>query len=188
PIAWMLWRREAAPEASLQVALFSGAIGEGAGGARWAALGIARAELGVVALAAAALGLVLALRNRVSRPLAAGLLAIVGVGVAATAAGAPAGPVRFGGALVAALAATAILAARGMGAVVAWVASARVPFARASATMIVLLELAIPVRVADDASLAVAKVRSEATSSWNARVFGDLPHGAVVLLPNARLF
>ena len=188
PIAWMLWRRVVAPEASLQVSFFSGAMGEGASGARWAALGIARAELGILALAAAALGIVLALRNRVSRPLAAGLLAIVVAGVSATAAGAPAGPVRFGGALVAALAATAILAARGMGAVVAWVANARVPFARASATMIVLLELAIPVRVADDASLAVAKVRSEATSSWNARVFGDLPRGAVVLLPNARLF
>jgi hypothetical protein len=187
PIAWMLWRRVAAADASLEVSTFSGAMGEGAAAGRWAALSIARGELGIVALGAAGLGVVVALRSRAAH-VAAGLFAIVLAGVAATAAGAPAGPVRFGGALVAALAATSALTACGMGAVASAVAEAKVPFARASAAMIVLLEIAVPVRVADDASLATAKLGNETTSSWNARVFGDLPHGAVVLLPNAPLF
>jgi len=81
-----------------------------------------------------------------------------------------------------------ILAACGMAWVVSFVAKAKVPFAKASAAMIVLLELAIPVRVADDTSLAMARAGSDATAKWNARTFADLPHDAVLLLPSARLF
>jgi hypothetical protein len=189
PVAWMAWRRVAAPDASLDVPLWSSFVGEGARSVpQSAAITIARAELGVVALGCALVGAGVALRSRVTRPLAASLVAIVAAGALSPLVGAPAGPVRFGGALLAGLAATSVLAATGMSAVVTFVAKAKVPLARASAAMIALLELAVPVRVADDASLALAKTRTNTTARWNASVFGDLPRNAVVLVPNARLF
>ena len=186
PVAWMLVRRDAAPDASLDARFFAGWLGEGARSApRAIAWSIARAELGVVALGAAGLGLAVALRSRVTRPLGVALACVVAMGAAAAAIGAPAGPVRFGAALLAALAATAVLAALGMGAIVIAVARARVPLARASAAMLVVLELAIPARVADDAALATSKL-AHGTHAWNARVFGDLPRGAVLLVTNER--
>ena len=188
PVAWMLLRRDAAPDASLDAPFFSGWLGEGGRAApRAVAWTVARSELGVVALAAAAYGAVLALRSRVARPIGAALASVVVAGVAASALGAPAGPDRFGAALLAALAATSVLAAMGMGAVVLAVANARVPLARASAAMIVLLELAIPARVADDASLAIRKLGPGETHRWNARVFGGLPHDAVLVVTTSRM-
>ena len=188
PIAWMLFRRAAAPDAALDVSMVSGWLGEGARSVpRDAALHVARGELGIVALATAAGGALVALRSRVTRPLGAALACVAVVGVAASALGAPAGPARFGGALLAGLAAVAVLAAGGMGALVSFVAAAHIPFARASAAMIVLLELAVPARVADDASLAMSKLPARATHRWNARFFGDLPRDAVVFLPSTRL-
>jgi len=188
PIVWMLWRRVAAPDASLDVALFASPLGEGARTvAKNAAVTIARNELGVVALAFAAGGTIALIRSKITRPLAASLIVIAVAGAAFPSLGAPAGPVRFGPTLLAGLAAVSILAAAGMAAVVALVANAKVPLARASATMIVLLEIAVPVRVLDDAQLALAKAPKDTTAKWNASVFGDLPKGAVVLVPNARL-
>jgi len=189
PIAWMLWRRVAAPEASLEVGLFSSPFGEGARAvAKNAAITIARGELGVVALAFAAGGAVVLIRSKITRPIAASLIVMAAAGAAAPSFGAPAGPLRFGGTLLAGLAALAVLAASGMAALVALVANAKVPLARASAAMIVLLEIAIPVRVLDDAQLAIAKAPKDTTAKWQRSVFGDLPKGAVVLVPNARLF
>ncbi len=188
PMAWMAWRRSAAPEASLEVAALAGALGEGARTVpRSALLTLARSELGVVALAFAAVGAVSALRTRTTRPLAGALVAIIAAAAIATAAGAPTGPVRYGSALLAAFAATSVLAACGMAAVVALVAKANVPFARASAAMIVLFELAVWVRIADDTSLVMTKAPRDVTAAWNSRVFGDLPHDSVLLLPSARL-
>ena len=188
PIAWMLWRRVAAPDASLEVGPFAAPFGEGAHTvAKNAAITIARAELGVVALAFAAGGAIALSRSKITRPLAAALVVIAAAGAAFPVLGAPAGPVRFGGTLLAGLAAISVLAAAGMAAVVALVANAKVPLARASAAMIVLLEIAVPVRVFDDAELALAKRPRDTTAKWNASVFGDLPKNAVVLVPNARL-
>lgn len=189
PIAWMVWRRNVAAEVSLDAGALASPLGEDAVAApRTVALAIAHAELGVIALAFAAVGVFVVMRSRVTRPAASGLVAIAVVGAAACAVGAPAGPERFSGALIAALAATSVLAACGMAIVASWVANAKIPFARASATMIVLLEIAVPVRVADDATLAMSKRDASATARWNARVFGELPRDAVLLLPTPRLF
>ncbi len=189
PPAWMAWRRVAAPSASLDVGWFSDWMGEGARNVpRSAVIVLARGELGVVALAFAVVGAVVALRGRVTRPLGAALVTIAACGAASPLVGAPAGPVRFGCVLLAGLAATAVLAAAGMAAVAAWVSKAKVPMARASAAMIVLLELAVPVRVADDASLALSKMPRGMTERWNSSVFGELPARAVLMVPTARLF
>jgi hypothetical protein len=188
PIAWMLWRRVAAADASIEVGMFASPLGEGARGAvKNAAITIARGELGVVALAFAAGGTVALMRSRITRPIAASLVVIAAAGALFPALGAPAGPVRFGATLLAGLASVAVLCAAGMAAVVALVANAKVPLARASAAMIVLLEIAVPVRVLDDAQLALAKAPKDSTAKWNASVFGDLPKGAIVLVANARL-
>ncbi len=188
PVMWMVWRRSVAPESSLDAAALAGLLGEGARGVpRTVALAIARTELGVVALAFAAIGAVTSLRSRLSRPLASAALVVVVCGAISPMIGAPAGPVRYGSTLLAALAAASAFVACGMMALASAVARAKVPFARASATMIVLLELAVPVRVADDTSLAEAKLPHDATRRWNAWVFGDLPRDAVLLVPSAHV-
>jgi hypothetical protein len=188
PVVWMVWRRSVSPESSLDAAALAGLLGEGALRVpRSAALAIARTELGVVALSFSAIGAVTLLRSRLARPLAGAALVVVVCGAVSTVIGAPAGPVRYGSTLLAALAAASAFAACGMMTLASAVARAKVPFARASATMIVLLELAIPVRVADDTSLAEAKLPHDATRRWNAWVFGDLPHGAVLLVPSAHV-
>jgi hypothetical protein len=186
PIAWMLWRRHMAPEASVDVGWFAGWLGDGshAGGVPLAVL---RAELGIVALGFATVGLVAGLRNETTRSAAAGLLAIVVVGAGTVVVGAPAGPIRYGSAFLAALAALAVLAAGGMSVAARAIATAKVPLARASAAMVVVIELAVPIRMADDTSLAVSKAPADATGSWNAHVFGDLPKNAVLLVPDGRL-
>lgn len=189
PISWMLWRCDVAPHASLDVAPFAAWMGEGAAAhSRSAAFALARSELGVIALAFAAVGIVASLRARVSRSVGAALVAMVAIGALSPTFGAPVGPGRFGGALIAALVATSVLAAGGMAVVVSAIANARVPLARASAAMIVLLEIAVPVRVADDAALAMSMTKPRATAEWNARVLGALPRNAIVLLPTTRLF
>ncbi len=189
PIAWMMWRRNVAAESSIEVGAFASAWGEGAMTTpRVIAWTIARRELGVIALAFAAVGTVMTLRSRVTRPMGASLVAMVISGFAVSALGAPAGPARFGGALLASLAALAILSACGMATIVSVLARAKIPAARASAAMIVLLEVVVAVRVADDASLAMSKRNFSATARWNARVFGGLPKNAVLLLPTPRLF
>ncbi len=188
PIAWMAARRDGAPEMSLDSSALASLWGEGVASARGAAFTVASRELGAIALAFAAIGAFVGLRSRVTRAAAASLGAIAIGGAVVCALGAPAGPARFSGALLAALAALSILAACGMAAIVSAVARAKIPLARASAAMIVLLELAVPVRVLDDASLAMSKRDASATARWNARVFGDIPHGAVLLVPTARLF
>ena len=188
PVAWMLWRRSVAPESSLDVTPFAGWLGEGARTVpRTAALLIARSELGLVGLLFGAIGVVVSLRSRLARPLASAALALVACGVVAPMLGAPAGAVRYGASLISALAATSAFVACGMTVLVVTVAAAKVPFARASATMLVLLELAVPVRVADDTSLAEARLPRDATRRWNAWVFGDLPHDAVLLVPSPRV-
>jgi hypothetical protein len=188
PIAWMLWRRSEAPDASLDVALFSSPLGEGARTTtKNAAIAIARGELGVVALAFAALGAVFGVRSRITRPLTTSMLAVAAIATVFPAIGAPSGPARFGATLLAGLAAVSVLAAIGMATVARLVSKAKIPLARASAAMIVLLEIAVPVRVFDDAQLALAKAPHDATAKWNASVFGELPKRAIVLVPSARL-
>jgi hypothetical protein len=189
PVAWMMWRGRVAPEASLDVGPFSGVVGEGAKSAsRSIAFGIVRSEIGIIALAFAGVGVIVAVRARVTRPVACAALGLALVGVASPAFGAPAGPLRFGDALLASLVAIAAFAAYGMGTVASWVSNANIPLAKASAAMIVLLELVIPVRIADDTSLAMSRTKPDTTTKWNATAFGSLPQNSVLLLPSPRLF
>ncbi|HEY5241332.1 MAG TPA: hypothetical protein VIJ22_07700, partial [Polyangiaceae bacterium] len=108
-----------------------------------------RTELGIVLGALAAGGAVLSALVPRARALGAALLAVVVVGFASGWAGAPLGPTRFGAPVLAAMAAACGLAGAAMQAVVRGIAEAKVPLARASAAMVLVLELAIPVDSAD---------------------------------------
>jgi hypothetical protein len=145
-------------------------------------------ELGPVLVVLAVSGAVVASLVAAARPLAAALAAIAAAGLAAGWAGAPLGPVRFAAPVLAATGATSVLAGISMQAIARWVAEARVPFARASAAMVVLLELAIPVDEADRSFLRAQAVSGAAASDvWNDVVWGALPPRSVVIVTDSRL-
>jgi hypothetical protein len=145
-------------------------------------------ELGSALPALAIGGAVIALLRPRVRPAASALVALVALGAAAAWAGTRHGPARFAGVSLAATEALCVLAGVALQEIVLWVAGTRLPFARASAAMVVLLELALPVSEADeslarDSSLA----RARAASSWNDLAFGVLPPRTVVVATDPRL-
>lgn len=122
-------------------------------------------ELGWVALAAAAVGAVLALRDKRTRSVGAALTVAGAIGTLAVFAGAPAGPARWAASSIASIGVLAVLAAAGMQAAAIAIARIPVPFAGASSAMAVLLELAFPLKTADDTALAL-RDRGAATAAW----------------------
>ncbi len=142
---------------------------------------MALSQVGPAALVLAAGGTALAMVVARARPLGLALLAIAACGIASGAAHAPCGPSRFSGPFLAALSALCALAGAGMQGVVRLVSNARVPFARASAAMVLLLEIVLPVDAADEA-LARVREASPATAAWEDAAWGELPPGAVLLL------
>jgi hypothetical protein len=158
------------------------ALGEGwpvRAAASHAPLGFFWSELGAAvvlfALAGTALGMVVAR----ARPVCAALLAVAMTGLAWGRVLA-CGPSSYGPPVLAALAAMCLLAGPGMQALVRLVASARVPMARASAAMVVLLELVLPVDVADE-TLGHAP-STGAVAAWDDVAWGELPPETVVLV------
>jgi hypothetical protein len=146
-----------------------------------------RAEFGGVLGALAIGGTVLAARVPRARPLGAALLAAGLTGFACGWAGAPVGPTRFGAPVLAATGAACALAGVALQAVVQGIARARVPMARASAAMVLVLELAIPVDSADEALLRTAPRAGGAAARWDDVVWGELPPRTVVLVTDPRL-
>jgi hypothetical protein len=170
------------PLASMLVASWAGERGAGR---PESVLEFARLHLGPVLGLAAVAGAVLAALVPRARPSALALAALVACGAASAFAGAPLGPTRFGAPSLVALAAVLGLAAVALQAIVRAVASANVPFARASAAMVLLLEAVIPVDAADDA-LAVGGVArlnaARAAAAWDAAAWATLPPEAVALV------
>jgi len=146
-----------------------------------------RTELGMVLGALAVGGTVLAALVPRARALGAALLAVVVVGFASGWAGAPLGPTRFGAPVLAGMAAACGLAGAAMQAVVRGIAEAKVPLARASAAMVLVLELAIPVDSADEALLRTLPRANGATALWDDLAWGELPPRTVVLVTDVRL-
>jgi hypothetical protein len=62
----------------------------------------------------------------------------------------------------------------------------RLPFARASAAMVVVLELAFPARVADEAWTRAEQRARGGARAWDEAAWGTVPFGAVVLLSDRR--
>jgi hypothetical protein len=168
------------------------AVAESWAGERGASLagspaGFVRAELGVVMGAMAIAGAVLATLVARARPLAAGLVVVAVVGGAAGWAGAPLGPTRFGATVLAAQAAAYALAAVTMQTLVRAIAEAKLPMARASAAMVLVLLLAIPVDASDEALLRALPRAGGAAASWDDLAWSALPARSVVLVTDPRL-
>jgi hypothetical protein len=161
-------------------------LGEPGASPRGSPLALLQGELGWALVALAVVGLVLAARHPRGRALAAGLAVLVVVGLGGAAVGAPAGPTRWAGPVLAALGATMALAALAMQATVRLVAEARIPFAQASAAMIVVLLLAFPARVADDAWTRAAERGRGGAAAWDDAAWGSVPVGAIVLMDDRR--
>jgi hypothetical protein len=144
-------------------------------------------ELGVVLGAFAVAGAVFALLSSRARPLAIALLALTCLGFAAVWVGAPAGPSRFGPTILAAVASACALAGVAMQTLVLAIARAKLPLARASAVMVVVLLVVLPVDSADSALERASSRDGEATAVWDDLAWSALPARAVVLVTDARL-
>jgi hypothetical protein len=142
-------------------------------------------EAGAVLAAMAIAGTVLATLVVAARPLACAMMAIVAAGFACGWLGAPLGPTRFGPSVLAAFAAMCVLAGVALQAVVRAVSMARVPLARTSAAMVLVLELSLPVVLADDAFVRALPRASGAAAAWDDAAWGALPGRSIVLVTTA---
>jgi hypothetical protein len=147
----------------------------------WAVL---QADTGPVTLLLAAGGIVLGSLSVRARPVTAALGALALAGVASGWVYPRSGADHASGPHLAALVAVSGLAGVAMQGIVRAVARAKVPFARATAAM-VLIEIVLPVEAADEA-LARPHHRDQATAGWDDVTWGELPPGAVVVLTDER--
>jgi hypothetical protein len=182
----LAFARRASP-VSLAVGPFTGFAGERGESGPGLLLLLVREDVGTASSLFAVAGAALALRVVRARPAAAALAAIVCAGGLSMAFGAPAGPTRYAAPVLAGVGAAYALSGVAMQALVEAVSRARVPFARASAAMILVLEAALPARAADDSSARAEDRPKEASEAWDEAAWGALPAGAVVLVRDRRV-
>jgi len=161
-------------------------MGEGHGaGPVWKLF--ARDEIGWLFLAAAALGTGLTVMRKESRARAAVLLTLT-LGFPLTyALDLAHGPIRFGAPMLASLAAIGALAGSGLYELVLRVRTIQVPFAPASAALLVVLEWTLPVRAADDSFARRSAVSKNASYAFALNALGGAPPAAIVLVPSERI-
>lgn len=156
--------------------------GEGVSGATRGPLAFLHEDVGWVLGIFGVAGVLLAAIVPRARPVGAALVAIVATGLTAIALGAPCGPSRFAAPVLAAFGAIAALAGVALQAVVRGVARARIPFARASAAMVVVLQVTLPVQFADEALGRAADRERGGAALWDDTAWGPLAPGAIVLV------
>lgn len=140
------------------------------------------AQLGWLALALAVAGVALAAKNPRARAHAAAFVVAAAFGALAVDRGVAAGgPSRFASVALLALAAAGAAMAIAMQALVLAVSRARVPFAPASAAMVVVLEITFPVVNLDEASLRSAARARAAEFPWDEVMTADLPFGTLLV-------
>jgi hypothetical protein len=175
------------------LALASAAERGGSGtGAPWLLL---QRELGPVMVVLAVFGAILSLLVARARALAAGVLALTGLGFACGWAGSALGPSRFGAPVLAAMAGACLLAGVSMQALVRAIAGAKLPLARASASMVLVLELVAPVDAADEAlrrgderARGAGLSPESPAASWDDAAWGALPPRSIVLVTDPRVW
>jgi hypothetical protein len=178
-------RSTGAPFAAALGSDWAGERGLSHGGPPWSFLST---ELGVVLVLLTIAGTLLAMLVPGARPLASSLVAVTVSGFGCAWLGAPLGPTRFGAPVLAGFATASVLAGVAMQAVVRATATAKVPMRRASAAMIVVLEVVLPVDMADDGLVRAAPRAAGAASTWDDAAWGSLPPATVVLLTDSVVF
>jgi hypothetical protein len=180
----MLTRRPLAQAIALPGAPLS--LGGGAlGGSSSSLASFAASHVGVLLLVACAAGAWLSVSGKEARRIALPLVLVSAAGALAlrldpSSGGPDAG--RFGAPVLAALLAVHVLGATALGAVVIAIARARVPFAEASAALVVVLELVLPVRALDESWARREARLAHASSIWNDVAWGDAPPASIVLI------
>ena len=151
-------------------------------GPRVAIGAFALAEIGTLILVAAAAGAVLSALVPAARRSLASLLGVIAVGAVGIVLRVPAGPSHVAAVVLAATVAVHALAAIALVSAVIAISTARVPFAQASAALVVVLELVLPVRAADE-TLSRRDTRApRASAIWTEAAWGAAPPSAVVLV------
>jgi hypothetical protein len=166
------------PETSVQGPLFSFVERTGV----TTPMAFASSEVGLLLLAVCVGGTALSLWVARARRIALPLVLVVAAGALAVELHAPSGPERFGATVLAGLLAAFSLGATMLGALVLAIARARVPFAEASAALVVVLELVLPVRSIDETTTRRDARAAHASAIWNDVAWGSLPPAAVVLV------
>ncbi len=187
PIAFAALLRTRTPEVALTWAgLFASPFGEG-DRLKVGIRAFASLEIGAVVLMAATVGVFVAARAKPARVHLASAAAVVAVGLLALVVGAPSGPAHVSAVVLAATAALHAIAALALTAVVLAIRQAPVPLAQASASLVLLLELVIPVQAADDTSTRRGARFLRASTLWNEIAWGTAPPAAVVLVSQEAL-
>jgi|SRR5579872_3571663 len=186
PLAVAMARARATGD-PLSTALGFAWAGESGGPAVASAAGFVGAEVGTLVGALGLLGTGLAAFVAPARPLACALATLAATGLACGRLGSPVGPTRYGAPVLASFASGCVLAGVAMQAIVRAVVRARIPFARASASMIWLLEATIPVEATDRTVTRFDERATTGTSVWDDVAWGELPAGCVVLVTDPRL-
>lgn len=170
------------PEIAVSAASpFASSIGTHAG-PRVAIGAFALAEIGTLLLVAAAAGAVLSALAPAARRLLTSLLGVLAVGALGILLRAPAGPSHVAAVVLAATVAVHALAGVALVSAVIAIRTARVPFAQASAALVVVLELVLPVHAADE-TLSRRDTRApRASTIWTEAAWGAAPPAAVVLV------
>jgi hypothetical protein len=149
---------------------------------RGSPIAFAGAEMGPLLVTLSAGGTVLAMLVPGARPLALAAVTLVAGGLGSAWLGAPLGPTRFAAPVLSAFAAACVLAGVAMQALVRSIAAARLPMARASAAMVVVLELALPADMLDDGLVRAASRMAGAAAAWDDAAWAPLPPRSVVLV------
>ena len=142
-------------------------------------------ELGYLFMVAAAVGAILALRRPETRPRAA-VLVVLSLGLPlAYALDLSHGKTRYAAVVLVAIAALGALAGSGLYELVRHVRNIRVPFAPASAALLVVLEWTLPVRAADDSFTRRAALSRHAPHAFATSALGSAPPCAILLVGDA---
>lgn len=142
--------------------------------------------LGTPLLVAATIGIVLVAIVASLRRELASLLLVFAAGIVSFALGLSSSDAsRVSSPVLASVAVAYVLAGVTLAAIVVAVARARVPFAKASAALLVVLELVLPVHALDDTQTRRELRASRASVEWNEAFWGPLPPGSVLLVTHA---
>jgi hypothetical protein len=166
----------------------SAALGDASGFDHPTPLGFVKGELGFVLSGLALLGVFVGLRAQASRRDTILITCVLAFGTLAVLLGAPIGPQRFGASVLLLLASMMMLAAMAGHFMIAQLVEAKIPFARASATLVVILFCAAPLRVLDETDSRLTAMRTLALASWEDLAFDALPPKSLVLIRDSRLW